>query len=108
MEVFLMFVILVILIDVEEKLRKMQVKEKSNHLDLSNYLNKDVYIVLNNDNVTNSYLFNSMMKTIGKIIDYDDTWFLFSYYNKNERKNITQYLRIIDLKSINEIRTNVK
>lgn len=108
MEIFLLFVILAILIDVEEKLRKMQVKEKSNHLDLSNYLNKDVYIVLNNDNATDSYLFSSMMKTVGKIIDYDDTWFIFSYYNKNARKNITQYLKIIDLKSINEIRTNVK
>lgn len=104
METVLLFAILAILIDVEEKLRKMQVKEKSNRLDLSNYLNKDVYIVLNNDNVTNSYLFSSMMKTVGKIIDYDDTWFIFDYYNKSERKNITQYLKISDLKSINEIK----
>lgn len=103
-----MFVILAILIDVEEKLRKMQAKERSTRLDLSNYLNKDVYIVLNNDNVTNSYLFSSMMKTVGKIIDYDDIWFIFSYYSKSERKNITQYLKISDLKSINEIRINVK
>lgn len=104
METVLLFAILAILIDVEEKLRKMQVKEKSKHLDLSNYLNKDVYIVLNNDNVANSYLFSSMMKTVGKIIDYDDTWFIFDYYNKSERKNITQYLKISDLKSINEIK----
>lgn len=108
MGIFLMFVILAILIDVEEKLRKMQVKENSNRLDLRNYLNKEVYIVLNNDNVTDSYLFSTMMKTVGKIIDYDDTWFVFSYYNKSVRKNITQYLKINDLKSINEIKTNVK
>ena len=104
MEIVLLFAILAILIDVEEKLRKMQVKEKSNHLDLSNYLNKEVYIVLNNDNVTDSYLFSTMIKTVGKIIDYDDTWFIFNYYNKSERKNITQYLKISDLKSINEIK----
>lgn len=57
----------------------------SDDMDLSNYLNKDVYIVLNNDNVTDSYLFSSMMKTIGKIIDYDNKWFIFNYYNKSER-----------------------
>lgn len=108
MEIFLGFVIIAILLDIEEKLRKMQVKEKSNCLDLSNYLNKEVYIVLNNDNVTDSYLFSAMMKTVGKIIDYDDKWFIFNYYNKSVRKNITQYLKISDLKSINEIRTNVK
>ena len=37
MEIFLGFVIIAILLDIEEKLRKMQVKEKSNCLDLSNY-----------------------------------------------------------------------
>lgn len=104
MEIFLLMIILVMLFDIEEKLKKMQVKEKKNHLNLSNYLNKDVYIVLDNDNVTNSYLFSTMIKTVGKIIDYDDTWFIFSYYNKNERKNTTQYLRISDLKSVNEIK----
>lgn len=92
------------LIDIEEKLKKLQVKEKQNHLNIGNYLNKQVYIVLDNENVTDYYLFNSVTKTMGKIIDYDDTWFIFSYYNKNKRKNITQYLRISDLKSINVIR----
>ena len=80
------------------------VKEKQNHLNIGNYLNKHVYIVLDNENVTDYYLFNSLTKTMGKIIDYDDTWLIFSYYNKNKRKNITQYLRISDLKSINVIR----
>ena len=92
------------MIDIEEKLKKLQVKEKQNHLNIGNYLNKQVYIVLDNENVTDYYLFNSVTKTMGKIIDYDDTWFIFSYYNKNKRKNITQYLRISDLKSINVIR----
>ncbi len=95
---------MIMLIDIEEKLKKLQVKEKQNHLNIGNYLNKQVYIVLDNENVTDYYLFNSVTKTMGKIIDYDDTWFIFSYYNKNKRKNITQYLRISDLKSINVIR----
>jgi len=104
MGIFIGFVIVIMLIDIEEKLKKLQVKEKQNHLNIGNYLNKQVYIVLDNENVTDYYLFNSVTKTMGKIIDYDDTWFIFSYYNKNKRKNITQYLRISDLKSINVIR----
>lgn len=104
MEIFIGIVIVIMLIDIEEKLKKLQVKEKQNHLNIGNYLNKQVYIVLDNENVTDYYLFNSLTKTMGKIIDYDDTWFIFSYYNKNKRKNITQYLRISDLKSINVIR----
>ena len=104
MGIFIGFVIVIMLIDIEEKLKKLQVKEKQNHLNIGNYLNKQVYIVLDNENVTDYYLFNSITKTMGKIIDYDDTWFIFSYYNKNKRKNITQYLRISDLKSINVIR----
>ena len=103
MGIFIGFVIVIMLIDIEEKLKKLQVKEKQNHLNIGNYLNKQVYIVLDNENVTDYYLFNSVTKTMGKIIDYDDTWFIFSYYNKNTRKNITQYLRISDLKSINVI-----
>lgn len=104
MGIFIGFVIVIMLIDIEEKLKKLQIKEKQNHLNIGNYLNKQVYIVLDNENVTDYYLFNSVTKTMGKIIDYDETWFIFSYYNKNKRKNITQYLRISDLKSINVIR----
>ena len=104
MEIFLGFVIIIILFDIEEKLKKLQAKVKQNHLDIGNYLNKQVYIVLDNENVTDYYLFNSITKTMGKIIDYDDTWFIFSYYNKNKRKSVTQYLRISDLKSVNIIK----
>lgn len=104
MEIFLGFVIIIILFDIEEKLKKLQAKVKQNHLDIGNYLNKQVYIVLDNENVTDYYLFNSITKTMGKIIDYDDTWFIFNYYNKSERKNITEYLKISDLKGINEIK----
>jgi len=88
MGIFIGFVIVIMLIDIEEKLKKLQVKEKQNHLNIGNYLNKQVYIVLDNENVTDYYLFNSLTKTMGKIIDYDDTWLIFSYYNKNKRKNI--------------------
>lgn len=104
MEVFLGFIIIAILLDIEEKLKRFQKKEKLGNINLNNYLNKDVYIVLKNDNVTNSYLFSTTSKTIGKIIDFDNNWFIFNYYNKNEKKNTTQYLRINDLRSINEIK----
>lgn len=96
--------ILLMLSDVKEKLNQLLKKEKQTHIDLSRYLHKDVYIVINNDNVTDSYLFNTMIKTIGRIVDYDDEWFAFSYYNKNKKQTITQYMRIADLESINEIK----
>lgn len=104
MKMFLGFLILIVLLDIETKLGKLLIKEKTNHLDLKTYLNKDIYIVLNNDNVENSYLFSSVIKTIGRILDYDEQWFIFSYYDKSARKNIIQYLRICDLKSISEIK----
>jgi len=104
MTTFLCFVIIIILIDIEDKLKKQEPQEKTNPLNLKVYLNEEVYLELDNDKVKDSYLFSSVFKTIGKIIDYDDTWFIFSYYDKNKRKNITRYLRINDLKSINRIK----
>lgn len=104
MEAFLGFLILIMLFDIEDKLKKIRDREREHHFNLSDYLNKDVYIVLKNDNVTDSYLFSTMVKTIGKITDYDDSWFVFNYYNKNKKKNVSQYLRVSDLKSVNEIK----
>ena len=104
MEVFLGFVILIVLIDIEDKLKKMKEKDKKNHFNLNSYLHKKVYIVVDNDAIQDAYLFSSSIKTLGEIIDYDDTWLIFCYYDKSKRKNTTQYLRIRDVKSINEIK----
>ena len=101
--VILAVTILCKLSDVNDKLKKLLTQEKQNKLDFSDCLNKDVYIILNNDNVTDSYLFTSIMKTMGKILDYDDHWFVFRYYDKNKKQNVTRYLRTSDLLSINEI-----
>lgn len=102
----LLFVIMSTQYTILEKIKKMSEKEKKNNLDLKEYLNKDVYIVLDNEDVTDSYLFSSITKTMGKILDFDETWIIFSYYNKSKRKNINQYFRISDIKSINIIQKN--
>ena len=44
MEIFLGFVIIIILFDIEEKLKKLQAKVKQNHLDIGNYLNKQLFV----------------------------------------------------------------
>ncbi len=102
--IILGFVILFALFDINEKLKKLLDKEKKNKLNLNDYLNKDVYIIINNENVTNFYLFSSSFKTVGRILDYDDNWFIFRYYNKSEKQTVTEYLKISDLESINEIK----
>ena len=92
--VILAVTILCKLSDVNDKLKKLLTQEKQNKLDFSDCLN---------NNVTDSYLFTSIMKTMGKILDYDDHWFVFRYYDKNKKQNVTRYLRTSDLLSINEI-----
>lgn len=99
----LLFLILFTQYDTNEKLKKILNKDKKNKLDLGIYLNKSVYIILNNENITDEYLFSSVTKTVGKILNYDENWFVFEYYNKNARKTIKQYLKISDLESINFI-----
>lgn len=105
---FFFIVILLILLDVEDKLNKLKQDkkiEKKLYLDLQQYKNKSVSITINNDNLEDSYLFSSISNTTGKIVGYDKEWFVFSYYNKNTNTQTEQYLRIRDIESINEVNT---
>ena len=71
---------------------------------MENYIGKKVNINIDNDDINNSYLFSSISNTVGEIIEYDEQWFLFRYYDKSTRKTIDQYMRICDITSIDEIK----
>lgn len=112
MEWFFYIIVIVCLIDIEEKLKKLMNnnynldsrKENNNKMVLEQYLNKEVYIVMNDDaEISDQHLFSAGGKTIGKITDYDSTWILFEYYNKNKKETIHRYIKIKDLKSIDEV-----
>ena len=72
------------------------------NLLLDEYVGKKVTIEIDNDNLENSYLFDSTSDTEGEIIEYDDEWLLFRFYHKQKKKTIEQYLRRRDLVGINE------
>ncbi len=103
-------IIIILLIDLESKLNKViknqEIKSddiKNSDFLLRNYLGKKVVLEIENDDIENEYLFSCGYETIGEIIDFDQEWFLFEYYNKGKKKTIKQYFRIKDLVSINEI-----
>lgn len=76
---------------------------RRNNLLLDEYIGKKVTIEIDNDDIENSYLFDSTSDTKGEIIEYDDEWLLFKFYHKQKKKNVEQYLRRRDLVSINEV-----
>lgn len=82
------------LIDIEGKLTKLLKPKKEKTISLASYLNKDVYIHIDNDDLLDIDLEN----TVGQIVDYDNEWFVFRFSCKN--KYIYQYLRVSDIESI--------
>lgn len=85
-----------------EKLKKSLPSDKK-VFDLKNYLGKPVFISIDNEDISNSYLFSSMYSIVGTIKDYDEEWILFQYKeHKNQRAYVEQYIRIKDITSINE------
>lgn len=102
MEIFLLFVIFLILLDIESKIskidRKKELPKKITSNVLKEFVNKEVSINLENDNVSDSYLFNAISNTKGKIVEYDDEWMIFEY--KEKGKIIRRYFRIEDISSI--------
>lgn len=106
--VFAMAVI-IMLIDLEEKVSKIykNIKfnseinnKKENNIKLHEFKNKEVYINLNEDseiNLNSEFLYNQIK---GEIIDFDDEWIAFKFYNKNKKKNMCQYIKLIDIESI--------
>lgn len=99
------------LFDIEEKLRKIIVnneqknsnQKEKNKIVLEDYINKKVSITIDNDDINNSYLFSSVSQTVGEITTCDNNWFAFKYYDKQAKKVVTQYFRIKDLVSIDEV-----
>lgn len=87
---------------ISEKLDKLkkEMKAERKTIDLKKYLNKNVSLTIDNDEISNSYLFSSVFGTVGVIKDYDQEWVLFEY--KEKKKTIEQYIRISDITSINE------
>ncbi|MCX4365406.1 MAG: hypothetical protein OSJ70_06515 [Bacilli bacterium] len=79
-------------------------KNTHNDLLLEEYVGKKVTIEIDNDDIENSYLFDSANEVEGVIVEYDDEWLLFQYYHKYKKKEVFQYLRRRDLKSVNEIK----
>ena len=104
MEKFLLLVIVFMLIDIEGKLNREKKKDEKKNWDLKSYLNKEVYIVLDNDDVDDAYLFSAISKTVGVITDFDEEWFVLKFYHKDKRMEVTEFLRIGDLESIGEIK----
>lgn len=105
MKEWIMFMILFFsLIDLEAKMNKILKREKQdlkkNNFDLKKYQNIPVSIHIDNDEISNSYLFSSISPVEGVIKDFDLEWILFEYEEK--KKVISQYIRICDITSINE------
>ena len=100
------------LFDIEEKLKKLMTnnqeknntQKEKNKIILENYIGKKVSITIDNDDINDSYLFSSTSQTIGEITACDSSWFAFKYSNKSGKKTVTQYFRIKDLVSIDEIK----
>lgn len=107
---FFFIVILLVLFDIKDKLNKLLKRDNKNNsnlqINLAQYKNKNVTITINNDDVEDAYLFSTFSNTVGKIIEYDKEWFIFSYYNKNNNTTTEQYLRIKDIESIDEVQNN--
>lgn len=118
--VFAMAVI-IMLIDLEEKVSKIyknikfnseinnkkenniklnEFQNKEVYIDLNEFQNKKVYINLNEDseiNLNSEFLYNQIK---GEIIEFDDEWIVFKFHNKNKKKNMCQYIKLIDIESI--------
>lgn len=107
MKEWIMFMILFFgLIDLEAKMNKISKQQKQemkkNNFNVKKYLNIPVSIYINNDEISNSYLFSSISPVEGMIKDFDLEWILFEYQEK--KKTISQYIRICDITSINEVK----
>lgn len=108
MEWFFFIVLLLSISSVGSKVDKLiksdvnNVKKEIHKFDLNEYLNKQVCIHIDNEDVTNSHLLSSMYNVVGTIKEFDNEWLLFEYKDGNKLYN--QYLRITDITSINEIR----
>ncbi len=104
MEIFLLFIILFLLLDLESKVTKInkrkELPKRITSNEIKKLINKVVSLNIENDHIDDSYLFSPVSSTKGKIIEYDDEWILFEYENKKEV--IRRCFRIKDISSIDE------
>lgn len=104
MEWILLLVLVLGFIEIDNKLNKLIKKGNKKTLNremIKSLVNKKVNLMIENENINNSYLFCSSSNIIGMIKEYDDVWINFEYQEKN--KTINQYFRIADITSINEM-----
>lgn len=74
--------------------------KKEMNFKLDEFVGKMVYINLNEDceiNINSEFLYDQIK---GEIIDFDNKWIAFKFYNKTKKKNICQFIRLIDIDSI--------
>ncbi len=108
MEWFFYVICICIIIDIESKLgtllKNQNVVEKKKNMThiMKDLVGKKVTLIIDNEDIQESYLFSSSVNTIGVIKEYNDTWLLFEYENKKE--TVQRYFRICDITSINEIK----
>lgn len=83
---------------------KNKSKKSSKSLMLDEYIGKQVSLEIDNDDISNSYLFSgaTIGAPVGEIVGYDNVWIVFRYYDKSKKKYINQYFRRHDIISINE------
>lgn len=103
MEWVMILILIFGLIHLDEKLNKMmkliKVDSKNHSFDLKDYIGKKVFITIDNDEISNSYLFSSIFNKEITIIDFDKEWLVFEY--EENKKKQRQYIRLSDITSIN-------
>lgn len=97
---------------IERKIDNLETQDDSNKKNktviqddiLEDYIGKKIHLEIENEDINNFYLFDVFNPTEGEIIEYDNVWLAFKYYSKEHKKEVIQYFRRRDIKSINEIK----
>lgn len=112
MEYVFAIAVIVMLIDLEDKVSriskyikredepsKKNIKKETIYKS-DEFIGKEVYITLNDEceiNINSEFLYNQVK---GEIVQFDSEWIAFKFYNKAKKKNICQFIRVIDIESI--------
>ena len=111
MEWILYGVMIIFLIDIEEKIRKMnrnnflnQSQKNKSAFAINEYENKRVSIILKDIGLLADEYLSANKNIVGEITDFDDEWIVYKYYNKTKKETILQYIRISYIESIDEVK----
>lgn len=106
MEYVFFILIIVLLSDIESKVSNLKRSVENNRRisinEIKNLIGKKVCINIENDDISNSYMFSPSFTTPGIIKAINNEWLLFEYETKKEI--LEQYFRIHDIVSIDEIK----